>query len=657
MNNQHQPPAQATATAEKPRHHYFSLEFAVKHGVPEAIVAKFIAHKVRCSKNVRNDKKWFFDPIRELAGRYPYIPKSTMDKILKRMETKKLIEIDSFNRRGYDRTGWYTMSLETMDAVEKGKRITVDVRVAAEFGIPAGVLIENLRFWINKKAEKRKQGDTTTIYHEMSPARLAIDLPCFDLSTIKRALKALAESPAPHIVKHPTLKATYTLPEMVQDGGAGRDKAGSKRDMGGSERDTPGPERDEGGSKRDNNTHYKPLSNPVDNSVGKPFKEEAQASPAPACESNSGRTDDKILAKGTASPQDGHPDSPSSPDIKGCAGHVKDSGGKRDAGDEMTDPLTYEQLKAINKERDAVFIFKDPDRGIYDQPNDPASVSALIVRNVSWPFVHSLSNDTVRRFKSITGMDQLVAEVRTLFLPHFQSAYQQYDQDKFPSFKALKPTFFRVSLEFVVNSIAALRDRDAFCCHSIENLSPFIYDLMLVMFGRLYRENDKLLRERYEDRKRELASVDVAKESDPDLAPAAKARVLRNALQARNSWGYIDDTGEFVDKGVVVYSPADLDTAEKLFELNRGFCAGQLLEVIDKCVETHIYGVAPGKEVWDENFHVRQGYKLGFFLKHAAKITEELGSTVLNGWTPLPTEVEEKAEEPAAVEPDQDAGA
>jgi hypothetical protein len=205
----------------------------------------------------------------------------------------------------------------------------------------------------------------------------------------------------------------------------------------------------------------------------------------------------------------------------------------------------------------------------------------------------------------------------------------------------------------VVNSIASLRDKDKFCCHSIVNLWPFIYDLELVMFRRLYEENGKLLQERYEENKKQHASVDQDKEPDPDLAPAEKARVLRNALQARNAWGYIDHTGEFVDKGVVVYCPADLEMAEKLFELNRGFCVGQLLEVIDKCVETHIYAVAPGKSVWDEKFHARQGYMLSFFLKHASEIAGEYGLTALNDWVPLPTEEDEQVEEPAVAESGQ----
>ena len=147
---------------------------------------------------------------------------------------------------------------------------------------------------------------------------------------------------------------------------------------------------------------------------------------------------------------------------------------------------------------------------------------------------------------------------------------------------------------------------------------------------------------------------DHNKESEINLAPAEKARVLRNALQSRQQIGYLDDLCQH--NGIpITFSQADLDTAEKLYELNRGFCVSQLLELIDQCVQIHIRNdVSDGH---DKHYHARRGCNLGFFLKHASRIAEELESAVLNGWTPLPTEEKEQVEEPTAAEPDQDAGA
>lgn len=651
--NTNQAPGQTTAAAEQPSRHYFSLGFAKEHGVPEAIVAKFLGRKVRKSKNRRDGKTWFYDTVRNLAENYPYIRPTTMMDILKRLKRKKLIEVGRYNKLSFDRTCWYTVPQEIMDAVEKNPLIRVDLDVAGTHSICAGVLIAHMRHELIEKPAKTKK-PLTDIYMPMSPAVLARCIP-FSAKTIKRTLDKLAG----WIVKHPTRKLTYTLKELVE--GTNPSEAGTDPYSQGTKPNGNGTKPNEKWTNPYNNTLCKPLET-LGSPFGKPFKEEPQASPAPAFESDSGRTDDRILAKGPASPQSGHLCSPSSTGIEGCAGHATDSGGKtttgekKDVTDEMDASLTYEQLKVINGERRAPFQYRDPSIRYEDQPqDDPGAIAISIVRRLSRSFVDSLPNATIRKFAAITDMDTLVARVRTLFLPHFQAAVQHHDSKAPPSFKTAKPTFFRASLEFVVNSIASLRDKDKFCRHSVVNLWPFIYDLELVMFRRLHEENEKLMREWYEENKKQHPSVDEAKEPDPDLAPAEKARVLRNALQARNAWGYIDRYGEYVQAGCFIFNQPDLDLAEKLFELNRGFSVSQLLGLIDQCATIHLRNDVP--EGHDKHFHVRRGNALGFFLKHAPKIAEELGSAALNGWVPLPTEEDEQAGEPAVAESGQEAGA
>ena len=621
--------------------HYFSLGFAKEHGVPEAIVAKFIAFKVRRAaarnsrKAFKDEKYWYFDPITKVTERFPYFERTAVAGTLKRLETKKLIEVGRFNRLSFDRTRWYTVPQEVMDAVEKDPLIRVDLDVA-NISICAGVLIGHMRHELMEKPAKTKK-PLKDIYIRMSPAALARSLP-FDPKTIRRTLDKLAG----WIVKHPTRKLAYTLTKLVER--TIPDDNHPKPDSSVTNPNEKGTNPNEKWTKPYNNTLCKPLE-AIGSSFGKPFKEEAQASPAPSSEYNSGRTDDKILAKEPASPQDDHSDSPSSPGIKGCAGHVKD------AGDEMADPLTYDQLKAINKKQEGIFLFKNPDRGIYDQPDDPAALSASIIRRICHSFVDSLTNASIRKFQAITDMDQLVAEIKTLFLPHFQSALQAYDSEELPWFKTVKPIFFRASLEFVVNSIAALRDTNTFRCHSINNLGPFVYDLMVVMSRRLYEENEKLWQEWYEKNKKQHASVDEAKEPDPALTPAEKTRVLRSALQARNAWGYFNRYNEYVNKGRFIFNQADLGLAEKLFELNRGFCVAQLLDLIDRCTEIHYCELAP--EGFDKYFRARQGHKLGWFLRHLTTIAEELDSPLFSDWVSLPKPVEgaDEGEQPESAEP------
>lgn len=570
------------AKAQKALPHYFSLPFAREHGVAEAIVLRFLAHKVRRAaarksrKTFQDGKYWFFDPIRELAERYSYIPKSTMADILKRLKAKKLIEVGNYNKRDFDRTGWYSVPQEVMDAAEKGPLIRVDQDVARRLGIPAGVLMAHFRFKLLKK-HRGKQRPHVSI----SPAALAELLP-FSSKTIKRTLDKLLEKGL--IVKHPDSGLLFTLPELLSVAGTDPDRQWTDPD-----KEWTNP--DEKWTDPDNNTHYKPLE-----TIGRPFKENTPASPAVVGE----RSDDR-----------------------------------------NQEAITYDQLKDINNNNSHVFEFKNPKLGQWDQPaDDPGMVAVNMVTKFSYGFLHSLSDDALFDLHEITDMDRLVAAVNTLLSPYFESEFSAQSTNS----KYLKHVFFHASLEFIINAIAAQRaDSFTYYFHSIENLSGCIFtNLKQHIFERLDADNTRSWQRWMEDRKKQFASVDERKESDASLTPAEKARVLRNALQSRQQVGYLDHMCNHKEMPII-FSNADLDKAERLFELNREFSVAQLLRVMDRCVYIHVNDVRP--EGFDERFHARRGHKLGYFLKHIIKIAEELEITDLNGWEPLPEDLKHNEDE------------
>lgn len=160
--------------------HYFSRPIAHRYGVREAIVLRFLGYKVIRSKNVRDDRQWYFDSIDALVARYPYIPRSTLWEVLRRLIKAGAIETARFNRRKADRTTWYHVPVWVQEMAGE-ELIGLDVQVATELGICAGVLIQNLRYWSN--AQK-------TEWHHLSPRALKRSLP-FSESTIKRAINDL----------------------------------------------------------------------------------------------------------------------------------------------------------------------------------------------------------------------------------------------------------------------------------------------------------------------------------------------------------------------------------------------------------------------------------------------------------------------------------
>jgi hypothetical protein len=184
--------------------HSYSRSFAKEHTVTGAIVVKHIGYKVRHSKNVRDGRRWCYNPAKEFARKMPYLSSSTISSIVKKLEASGVLEIGNYNKRKADRTQWYHVPDEVCAEVELDL-IRFDSKVAQARGILPAVLHYNLCFFLKK--QRAKPGVVPS--HTMSAKQLA-KLLNYSESAIKKALRILADAQA--IVKC-TGRAKYTLPQ------------------------------------------------------------------------------------------------------------------------------------------------------------------------------------------------------------------------------------------------------------------------------------------------------------------------------------------------------------------------------------------------------------------------------------------------------------
>jgi hypothetical protein len=244
----------------KTERHGFSRSNARKWGVKEAVVLRFLAYHIRKSKNEREGRRWYYNPISALKLRYPYIPRSTLADILKRAREQKLVITGSFNKYLYDRTCWYSMDQNIMDAVEEDP-IYFDSLTAQRVGILGAVLISNLE----KNLAERDTEDSEIPYQRMTPSILAKILP-FSRKSLERAIVKLRTQKL--IVQKCSGSAFYTLPGYLHPATPESDHATSESDA-----TTSKP--DKSTSKPDDDTLCKPL----ENTIVKDLSKEAQAEP------------------------------------------------------------------------------------------------------------------------------------------------------------------------------------------------------------------------------------------------------------------------------------------------------------------------------------------------------------------------------------------
>lgn len=94
--------------------HYFNIKAAVEVGVSEAIVLQNIWHWVQHNEqnntNVHDGKAWTYNSLQAFSEQFPYFSARQIRSIMQKLKAHGLIETGNFNRLGFDRTTWYTIT-------------------------------------------------------------------------------------------------------------------------------------------------------------------------------------------------------------------------------------------------------------------------------------------------------------------------------------------------------------------------------------------------------------------------------------------------------------------------------------------------------------------------------------------------------------------
>jgi hypothetical protein len=233
-------------------------------------------------------------------------------------------------------------------------------------------------------------------------------------------------------------------------------------------------------------------------------------------------------------------------------------------------------------------------------------------------FLATFSAEEIYNFSKLPNRDALVQHLAPRWQHWFNQAYPatlEADADR--------DMFFHVALDMVVTAFTTARIGESqnttlfFCSNAA-------YQLTLDMLGVLMPEQLRQKQLRYEHRAIEYASPDEDKENVSDLAPAEKARILRNSVSSRNDRGWLYEDGEWAfDK--LVWSHAARHQAERFFNRNPNALVSELLEIIDACVRTEVKELASKGDRYDPYFYSRKGVNAAFLFTHMGRILGELG--------------------------------
>lgn len=498
----------------------------------EALIGRFIAYKVRRSKNIRDDRKWFFKTTHELsAGRYPWIPDSTLARHLKNLKRKGVLLVGKYNRKGYDRTRWYSLNENWMDLLDKDI-ISFRAGDAIDFGgICEATLLRNLTHWTQKSA--CEDGEITA--RRFSPTALSRLLP-FSLATIKRALDRLEAKGA---IKKTRIDgqrtSSYALDETLEQR----------------------------------------IKIPSGGAVTNPKMEHAPSS-----------FGDSRIAHGATMP------------------HQSGS----------FETHRFEALRNLNS------------GALEGLPLGVRAKAAAMCKSLCGRIIGNIEDGDLSRYLSARSPDELLAvSIRLCEDAKVDPGMLNLCSEML--FHALKPPGWHLQQPQLEGS----------------------YELLLLVCGRRQNYVKELKRQNYEHDRLRFASPDAHREGQHELAPAAKVRILRNGITARNKFGFLDSNNDRKTDRIAV-TKEGLTIAEEFFVLNTQWSAGDVLGLLEHCAQLDDN---PPDGGYDELWHARRGRNLGFLMKNLDTVVNRLGlSASLPCFVmPAPVESDPPTAAPLPAEP------
>ena len=91
---------------------------ATKIGLNEAMFLQQLHYWVDRSHNEFEGRKWVYNTVPEWCKQFPFWSKRTLERILSTLEKQGLILVGNYNRKGFDRTKWYTVNYEKLTELE-----------------------------------------------------------------------------------------------------------------------------------------------------------------------------------------------------------------------------------------------------------------------------------------------------------------------------------------------------------------------------------------------------------------------------------------------------------------------------------------------------------------------------------------------------------
>lgn len=103
-------------------------KLAEKIGLNEAIFLQQLHYRLEHAKYEIDGHRWVYNTVNDWSKQFPFWSQRTLARTISSLEKRKLVLTGNYNRKGFDRTKWYTIDYDLLDQLElEDKEPTEDV--------------------------------------------------------------------------------------------------------------------------------------------------------------------------------------------------------------------------------------------------------------------------------------------------------------------------------------------------------------------------------------------------------------------------------------------------------------------------------------------------------------------------------------------------
>ena len=111
-------------------YHSFDADIAAEYGIPESIflcnIAFWVKQNALNKHNYFEGRYWTYNSLSAYAGLFPYLSKSSIQRVVKHLKEEGLILTGNFNNDRFNHTNYYTLTEKGLSVIQKSNSIQRD---------------------------------------------------------------------------------------------------------------------------------------------------------------------------------------------------------------------------------------------------------------------------------------------------------------------------------------------------------------------------------------------------------------------------------------------------------------------------------------------------------------------------------------------------